>query len=73
MPQKSYYHFWYESYSEKKSEITFWEFIELMILRIPEDDQLNTRNLFGIESTISVVIFTNSSLKLDRYRIFTLP
>ena len=47
MPQKSYYHFWYESYSEKKSEITFWEFIELMILRIPEDDQLNTRNLFG--------------------------
>ena len=30
MPQKSYYHFWYESYSEKKSEITFWEFIELL-------------------------------------------
>ena len=43
MPQKSYYHFWYESYSEKKSEITFWEFIELMILRIPEDDQLTQR------------------------------
>ena len=30
MPQKSYYHFWYESYSEKQGTLTFWEFIELV-------------------------------------------